>query len=209
MFQRVTHTVRSLGLQITAFALTLGYLLWSLSGGSVAAVQGQKTFKQRDVNVKDPVKIVSLSAANKPVKIDENFDAGDDWLRGTQLRLRNVSNKEIVYVEVQFNFPETRSSGHEMSFRAERGNMPGLPVANTPLAFKPGDEISITFSDEEYQGLVQFLEPRTKVANLNKSDLKIGFVVFADSTAFGTGVWFKANPNRKGSWIPDATQAQK
>lgn len=210
MSHHVSHTFRSLSLQIAAFALTVGYLLWSLSAGSVTAGQShEKTFKQRDVNTKDPVKIVSLAAANKPVKLDESFDGGDNWLRDTQLRLRNVSNKEIIYIEFQFNFPETKSSGNEMSFRAERGNMPGLPVANPPLVFKPGEDISFSFSDEEYQGLVQFVGARTKITNLNKADLKIGFVVFSDSTAWGTGLWFKPNPNRKGSWIPDANQPQK
>jgi hypothetical protein len=209
MSHDILHRFRSLRFQLAVLALTFGYLLSSLSVGSIAPGQNGKLFKQRDVNAKDPVKIVGLSVAHRPVKLDESFDGGDDWLRGTQLRLQNVSNKEIVYVEVQFNFPETKSSGHEMSFLAERGNMPGLPAANPLLAFKPGEEISFIFSDEEYQGMVKFLVARTAVANLNKADLKIGFVVFADSTAWGTGLWFKPNPKRRGSWIPDPTQSQK
>jgi hypothetical protein len=209
MSHKILHAFRSLSLQIAAFALTFGYLLWCLSIGSVTAVQNGKVFKQRDVNAKDPVKIVSLAAANKPLKLDESFDGGDDWLRGTQLRLRNVANKEIIYLELQFNFPETKSSGNEMSYRAELGNMPGARITNAPLVFKPGEEISFSFRDEEYQNLVKFVGTRTKIANLNKADLKIGFVVFADSTAWGTGLWFKPNPNRKGSWIPDANQSQR
>ena len=168
---------------------------------------GEKIFRQRDFNAMDPVKFVNLSAANKPVSLGEKFNGGPDWLRSTQIRLKNVSSKDIVYIGLEFNFPETKSSGLEMSYRAQLGNMPELPVAFTPLSLKPQEEALFSFSDEEYQGLVNFIAHRNLiVSRLNETDLKIGFVVFSDSTAWGTGIWFKPNPDKRNSWIPISPQ---
>jgi len=198
--------VRSAGFQLIVLILTVGYLVWMVSSGAGMAQQGrEKTFKQRDYNAKDPVKIVSLAAANMPLKLDEKFSLGPDWLRSTQIRLKNVSDKDVIYVELQFNFPETRTSGNEMSYRSELGNLPGRPVLNSPLLLKPDEEVSFSFTEEEYKNLVEFIGRRIKLSNISKTDLKIGFVVFADSTAWGAGLWFKANPNKPGSWIPKDT----
>lgn len=207
MVHRVSKLIRSSGLQLTAFALTVGSLIWMLNAGQGAAFQShEKIFKQRDFNAKDPVRITNLAAANKPLRLDESFDGGPEWLQSTQLQLKNVSRKDIIYIELQFNFPETKSSGNEMSYRVELGNMPGMPVVNTPLLLKPNEEVPFSFTEAEYQSLTKFVGGRAKPANLNRADLKIGFVVFADSTAWGTGLSFKPNPNKKGSWIPDTNQ---
>lgn len=195
-------------LTILALLIAVSFLIWTVTVGQETAVSKEKLFKQRDYNPKDPVKIVNIATANNPVKLDEKFEGGSNWLRETQIQLKNVSNKEIVYIELQFNLPETKSSGNEMSFRSQLGNMPGMPVLYSPLSLKPGEEISFSFSQEEYQNLVDFVEYRTNISKLNRTDLKIGFVVFADASAWGTGLWFKPNPNKRGSWIPDTTQPQ-
>src|SRR5262245_43264211 len=124
MVHRVSKLILSTGLQLMAFALTVGYLIWMLSAGQGAAFQDhEKIFKQRDFNAKDPVKITNLATANKPLRLNQGFDARSEWLRSMQLQLQNVSQKDIIYIELQFNFPETKSSGNEMSYRVELGNM--------------------------------------------------------------------------------------
>lgn len=193
--------------QMAALLFAASFLIWTVTAGQhTAQDSNDKVFTQRDYNPKDPVKIVNIAAASNPVKLDEKFNGGPDWLRGTQIRLKNESDKEIVYIQLQFNFPETKSSGHEMSFRSQLGNMPGMPVLYSPLSLKPGEDFLFSFSQEEYQNLIDFVGYRTSISKLSRTDLKIGFVVFADSTAWGTGLRYKPNPNKRESWIPDPAQ---
>lgn len=196
-------SLRSNLLRLIAFLFALGFLVWTVSPGWGAAYQdAEKSFKQRDFNSNDPVKIVEITTANKRVKLEEKFRGGTDWLRGTLIRLKNGSDKDIVYIELQFNFPETRSSGNEMSFRSELGNKPGVPIANSPLLLRPNEEFSFNLNDEEYEELVKFVNYRHRMSHINKTELKIGFVVFADFTAWSTGLHFKQNPNNPRHWIP-------
>src|SRR3977135_4180462 len=64
----------------------------------------------------EPIKITSIKAANRSVRLGEQFAAADDWLKTAELTVKNTSGKDIVFVEIELNFPETKSSGDEMSF---------------------------------------------------------------------------------------------
>jgi hypothetical protein len=190
-------------------ALVFGCVFCTLLPGSVRAQHNaEKAFKQRDYNPIAPVKIINISVANKPVKLGETFNAGDDWLRGTEIRLKNVSDKDVIYVDLDFAFPETLSSGNEMMFISEFGNLPGLPILHPPFLLKPNEEIPFTFSDEEYKSLVKFVGYRTQIANINRADLLVRFVVFADLTAWAAGLRFKQEPGNPRRWIPIENQAQ-
>ncbi len=82
----------------------------------------------------EPLQIVDIKAANKTIRLGESFNSNNDWLKGLNLKVKNTSEKDIIYVEIDLNFPETQSSGYEMSFPLKLGHRPGSHSANAPLA---------------------------------------------------------------------------
>lgn len=205
---RLVALIRSNILQVSTLILTVSFLIWTVSPGW-GAVHQEKILKQRDYHSDDPLKIVDISAANKQIRLDERFTAGDDWLNGMRLQFKNISNKDINYIEIQFNLPETRSSGNEMSFRSELGNMPALPVRNKPLLLKPNEDVTYNLNQDEYQSLLGFVRNRHRISDINDVELKIGFVVFADLTAWSGGILLKQSSSNPRRWIPTDSQSKK
>lgn len=150
-----------------------------------------------------PVMIYDLNAGGRSLKFDQSFESGDDWLKGAGFKLKNVSNKEIVFVQVDFNFPETRSTGSEMSFPIIFGNHPGRRItSNAPLSLAPGEELDILIDEEIYPRLSGFVEQRLRMSDVKKAVVHIGFVVFADGLGYGAGYYYRQDPNKPTRWIP-------
>lgn len=193
-------SINSLRLRLLASWVTPGYLI--LTMGSGWAFQGsERVVNQRKNASNEPVKIVSIIANQKNLRLDESFSSGDEWLHGTQLTLGNDSNKDIVYIEVRLGFPETRASGNEMVFPLELGNMPGVPAYRDQLLLHPGEQATLTLSDKEYEGLKAFIGNRHKLSDLHRLQLEVAFIVFADDTAWQSGVLMKRHPTKPRAWI--------
>ena len=148
--------IKSSRLQLAALALTLGYLICTVGSG-LAFQDAERVINQHKHAESEPLKIVSVKINNEPRALNKSFTSNGEWLRGTKLGLRNDSNKDVIYIDFRLNFPETLSSGNEMSFGLELGNMPGLPVYRDPLFLRPGDEITLPLTDKDYQGLPSLL----------------------------------------------------
>jgi hypothetical protein len=187
---------------LIALALSISFL--SITGTEVDSHQNaEKVLRLVDVNPKDPVKLVSFSVDDNQISSGEPFQGTSDWLKTTRIQLKNVSNKNIIFIELRFFFPETLSSGNEMMYTAHVGNKPGLPVANEPFFLKPNDEFTFSISAEEYRrGLVRFVASRTDIAKISRVNLSLGFVVFDDLLAYQTGIDFKQDPANLRRWLP-------
>jgi hypothetical protein len=192
--------IRSSRLQITALCLTIGYLIWTVNSGLAFQVPDHLVSQSKNAP-KEPVNIVSVVAKNKQLKLNEAFKGSDDWLRGTQLRLKNNWDKDIIYIEVRLSFPQTRASGNEMAFPLELGNLPGSPVYRDPLQLSPGQEVILPLTEKEYEGLQRFIETRQKLPSIKHLQLEVAFIVFADETAWQSGIPMKRHPTNPRGWI--------
>lgn len=139
--------------------------------------------------------------------IEIELDQGEDWLKGVAFKLKNVSDKEIIYIDLSLDFPETQSSGQEMSFPITRGRRPGLrSMANEPFSAKPGEEFTITLGESQYQRLSRFIEERHPLSRINTVIVRIGFVIFSDGIAWGAGDYYRQDPNNPNNYISVGSQ---
>ena len=128
----------------------------------------------------EAVKIVELTSGKKTVDLDHAFANGDDWLEDFKIKLKNVSNKTVVYVEIKFNFTEASDAGNELSFTIELGNKPGATTTKASMALKPRKAKNYLLNKTEYQALAAFVKERRKTSQLDKVEVKVGSVLFAD-----------------------------
>ncbi len=133
----------------------------------------------------------------KAVKMGESFEGEEHWLKGSSFRLKNHSNKEIVFIDLDLSFPETTSSGNEMAFPLKLGRRPGMPEYDSkePLSVKPGEEVILTVDEDTYARLTRFIEKRQPISSINKVRVGIGFVIFADLTGWDGGSYYRQDPS--------------
>ena len=199
--------INSTGWKIALKLLTLGLLCVCLVFFSRfdmrAGVQGarqkviEKTFARNEV-----VEISEIKVSQKIIDTGKAFDEDDDWLNKIFLKVKNISNKPIVFLEVALDFPETNATGSEMSYRVVLGQMPGskFPQKHDPIFILPGDGREIPL-DQHYAKLKSFVEHRHSVAQINKLELRINFVVFADKSGWAAGNFYKQDPNDPDHYI--------
>jgi len=145
---------------------------------SIVVLFAAQATPARQIN--EPVKIVELTSGKKMVDLDHPFANGDDWLENFKIKLKNLSDKTVVYVEIRFNFTEASAAGNELSFTIELGNKPGASSTNAPMALKRRQERNYLLNKTEYQALASFVKERRKRSQLDKVEVKVGSVLFAE-----------------------------
>src|SRR5258705_7895866 len=126
----------------------------------VCVLLSAQTTSSRELNPQssDPVKIVKLTSGKKAVNLAHPFADGDDWLEDFKIKLKNVSDKTVVYVEIKFNFLEASAAGNELSFTIELGNKPGTPQNKSSMKLKLDNETNFKPNKSEYRALEAFVK---------------------------------------------------
>jgi hypothetical protein len=132
--------------------------------------------------------------------IQENLDAGDDWMRGLAITLKNTSDKNIVYAMVMLHFPETDSAGEPMASPMVFGRAPkDSNDRNYKAVLKPGEETEITLTAAEYESMQSFLRGKS-FSKVNSVELFLDAVVFDDDTLWLQGIPMRRDANNPKQW---------
>lgn len=168
-----------------------------------------------DVRAQNAEKTISLAYLRKPQlnlkdvkvgqnsrKFDESFDEDEDWLKRLSFNLENISGKPIVFLTVNVNFPETRSTGPMMSFPINFGQRPGsIHRQQKPLLLKRKEVLEVQLS-ESYENIVKFISERQPIGTIGKVELEIFFIVFEDGIAWNAGSFMKQDPDNPNRYTP-------
>ena len=205
------RSTRFLAAVIVAICAAVSVVAWSLNS-HFAQGQGRERVIEKAFTRNSPVEISEVKVSQKAVEVGKGFDADDDWLNTVFLRIKNSSEKSIVYLEINFNFPETRSTGSMMSYPISFGLRPGskFPQKHDPIFMMPGDILEVR-SDKHYSAMKSFVERRQQMKDIRRAELEIGFVIFADKTAWTAGNFYRQDPNNPDHYIntgdnPDPSQ---
>jgi len=184
-------------LGLVTIATILGYLIALGVENSIINIQAQsekKTIKLA-YSSKPQLKFTEVKVGQKDRKFDEGFDAEPEWVKNLSFKLENISGKPIVYLSVNINFPETRSSGNLMSYQVVFGQHPHSKLKhNKPMLLMPGETLEV-FLDNEKDKIYKFVNERQSIESIQKVELEIGFIVFEDKTAWTAGSFLRQDPN--------------
>jgi hypothetical protein len=150
----------------------------------------------------EPVNIVGVIAGQKEINFGEKFTSDKDWLRGAKFRLKNITKKKIVFIELDVDFPETRASGAETSYRINLGQIPNIHHSAVPLAVLPSGELEADIDDKRYSNMVKLIQERHSLSDISKAHVQVGFVVFEDGTAWSAGTFYRQDTSNPKRWIP-------
>jgi len=151
----------------------------------------------------EPLEITKLKVSGTEVSFNQPFNAeGDDWFRDLTVTVKNISSQTIHFVEIGLTF-----------YSSEAGNIPSrdhllygcfgkavIPKCDQP-PLKPNETATLALAD--YESTRKFLNETGKPSVINKFELTIGEVIFADSRMWMGGQILKRDPNDPNRWLPE------
>lgn len=184
--------------------LTLYVGGWSYSKSRTPRSQGNEKIVEKHFAPKnEPIEITEPKIKAKTIKLGEKFEDESDWLKYLTFKVKNRSDKPITFLQIDLDFPETKTTGSIMMHQLFIGQRPDFrsTLNNPPLYLKPNETIEISL-EPEYSAIKRLIELRQpSVENINKLIIRTSEVMFEDSTLYSGGGIFKRNP--------DATSPQK
>lgn len=148
-----------------------------------------------------PVEIIDLKSQDQPLRFGKSFEGRPDWLKDISFSIKNISQKEIVFISVAIDFTEIKIPS---IFRHER--FLGRPTnanccRHLPLlTLKPGDSVSVPLS-REYEQFGETVEKHYGSVSLSTITLVLGQVHFADDTMWDQGEYYRRDTERPGKWL--------
>lgn len=197
---------------ISIFAVVLCGVVATMGAWTSSSPTGRNTTQSKEkliergnlIYASDPIKVSDIKVANKLVKFNEKFEGESDWLKGTTFKLKNISNKEIVHVQLNFDFPETTLNGAMMAYQMMLGLRPGsIDTSVSALSLPPGAELNVIVDEQMYTNLAKLISHRQPIQAINKVKVRIAFVAFADGTGYGPGgTFYRQDTNNPRQWNP-------
>jgi hypothetical protein len=193
-------------LTLCLIAVGVGFL----SSTWLSAMQGQNEQSNLVTHIgppNSPIEIPSIDVKGKSIKLGEKFDGREDWLNGLSLKIKNVSDKVVVYVGLYLDFPETKATGNIMSFPLSFGQNPISPmISGESQRLLPNEIVSLSLSAQEYTHLKNFIERRQRFSNIRKADVRLTIIAFEDGSVWSNGSWMRRDPDNPHRLIPIENQ---
>jgi hypothetical protein len=153
-----------------------------------------------------PVKIISVKSAKGPLKIDKRSALDEKWLKGLSVKIRNISNKNIISVQYVLTLHADGKSGQnpigtELSY-GEPGSQT-VQVAPIP----PKGELELTLNDSDLNSFDLMVKRRNRTMNdILTAQLNLQMVCFDDGTCWVAGTIVEAEkffqlPNEDSSFL--------
>jgi hypothetical protein len=167
---------------------------------------GEREVHQERPNPKDPVELTEVKVQGKAVRIKEKFlEEDQEWIKKTEIKLKNKFSKTVTYIQVNIDFPETATSGIMFQEQLLLGRHPvyGAPKNQLPLNLKPGESLEVLLAPE-FDRIKKMIESRhSPIGFINKILIRLQDVGFDDGTVYAAGAFFKKNPdtNSLRKWI--------
>lgn len=183
---------------IGSFALSVGMFLAITTSAWFPAgtFRQQKVFETHAPLAPQIVQIMEISSKTRKLSFGEAFSESGEWLKGTKFKVRNNSGREIVYLELRFDFPETTSSGNEMSFPVKMGLWPNLEnQKGEPISIKSNEEVTVGLTEDIYSRLKKFIEHRQSILGINKAIVYLSLVIFSDGIGWNGAEYLRQDPS--------------
>lgn len=192
-------------------AAVLGVLIGSGVKIFILDVQAQSERKTVKLarTIRPQLKFSDFKIGQQTRKFEESFDAEPDWVKNLSFKLENISNKRIVFLRVNVNFPETRLTGNLMSYPISFGQRPNSKIKanNPPMLLKPGETLEISL-EKEKDKIYKFVSERQPIETIHKVELEIGFIIFEDKTAWLAGTFMQQDLDNPDRYIPIKDEPQ-
>jgi hypothetical protein len=195
-----TRPIKSFGWLLIFLFLT-GVLLTARG----VAPQEHERFLSRERNQNEPLRIKAIKGKKGAITVGKTFVDDDDWLKGLSFNVENISEKNIICIAIELEFPKSNDDPPPLVFPIEYGLRPlldGSILANAPPPIKPGETIDLSFPDSEYENLQKLLAELKYPKSIKHAVFTIRTVIFDDLLMWENGRLMRQDPNNPRRWVP-------
>ena len=100
---------------LSVLGLTIAFEVTCYHSTSRAIGQTKERVLKKGTFPNEPMKVIGIKVKGKAIDTDKKFVEDDDWIESLSVRLKNTSDKPVVFVELSLRFPavEGRPNGPE------------------------------------------------------------------------------------------------
>lgn len=152
-----------------------------------------------------PISITEVKVKGINITPNSKFLSEEDWLDGLTIRIKNESNKTILFASVDLHFQRPAGSRGLMAVNTiSFGN--GALLLRTPTLeqtakLMPDETATMSITGEELSAIKQLLEQNGYPADIETIKLKIGRVIFDDDSMWYSGTYLSRDPKNSRTWI--------
>jgi hypothetical protein len=195
---------RRICFKLFTLCVLLGCLAF-LDGSPTIAIlsrqkNGEKKVVRKENDPTSPVEIGQLKHKGKPVNFNRAFDAdaGDDWLKDLSVEVKNVSDRPIIYLKIELNFPSDDSEDRALVTYLEYGKQPTEGDAAAPdfKPLRPGETITLSVPEWVPGAVRRSLqkEGSGSALKLNRVKVYANQAWFDKDTMWMLGTTFRRDP---------------
>jgi hypothetical protein len=165
----------------------------------------ERVIKRMPVEQNEPLAITDIKIDGRSVSFGQKFVADDDWMRTLVFSIKNISDKRILFVNLDLFFTRPPGSKDQMAMF----NL--LGYGNWALQRRPpteeerlkgiaaGETVQVELSNQRFDDLKRFLTD-VRYPNVTQVDVKLGVAIFEDDTMW-SGEEFRRDPQNPSSWV--------
>ena len=154
-------------------------LLWSdhpTGSHSERARAPHHVFKQLDV-----IEIQSINLGGKSITIGEPFSADEDWLRDLTFRVKNISDKELMGIQITLILPELEKP-------IQVPYVSGCRHDKNQPCIRPGDELEIKIpAIKLYDWVKDVVASETELRKITKATIYTVIVSLPGDITWSSG----------------------
>ena len=194
--------------RLLGLSLFIGFLLCHYA--SVADAQEKLRIVQETLHKNSPVVVVSRQIGNKLV--DRTYQnrhgvmAGPGWIKQLTFDLKNVSNKNITYIDLDLVIPKTGkmvNNGKIVSIFFGNRAAPAAAVSSDSNIKQdiliPGDVVKVRISDTARTQLENYLN-ENDAEDVEQIKMDVREVHFDDGTGWQMGIELRQDPSDPKTW---------
>ncbi|MDQ3908434.1 MAG: hypothetical protein M3268_08825 [Acidobacteriota bacterium] len=137
-----------------------------------------------------------------------SFDAPEDWLRGVAVRIKNRSDRTLVFANITGTLavgePGEIPMGIDFLFGRgfDESSFTGRPPLGVARSLAPGETAEVTWTEPELARMEKFLATKHAVADYRRMRLEVREAHYDDGTAWSSGRLYRVDPNDPRKWTP-------
>jgi hypothetical protein len=166
----------------------------------------EREIRRLPIEENEPIAITSIKVNEQSVSFNKKFRADDEWLSGLVISIKNKSDKLILFASIRLQFPPSPSGPERISiYDMAQGNaaLPTRPptAEERVVGFGPGETFEISLSPQQFRGFRDFLSATVHSSSIEKVDLSLSHVIFADDTMWYAGSQLRRDPKDPSTWL--------
>lgn len=186
--------------------LSFVFVMFLVATWLIVVAQSQESTRTPEkIHLKnEPIEIMEVKVGNKNgIRLGDSFQANDDWLSGLTFKVKNVSSKQIVRIELELQFPEVKFNNAVFVLPVQYGQVPDLeePAIDNQGPVAPDDIVPMPVDRDTYAGIKRIINGNGNAFGVSKVRVRVSTIIFGDGTAWHNGYLHTRDPNNPRKWI--------